>query len=377
MFHAVPGGTALASRIGSPGPKRILSLDGGGIRGVLTLEILARIEALLRASTGNPTLRLGDWFDFIGGASTGAIIASGLALGMEVEKLLRFYCETGQKMFRRAGLVERLWYLYDSSALADELQRVFGEETELGSERVRTLLLLTMRNASTGSTWPVWNNPHARYNQTNRANCNLRLPLWQLARASAAAPVYFPAERIRVGASKFLFQDGGVTPYNNPAFLLFLLATAEPYAVNWAATADDLLLVSVGTGGAAEARADLEVFDLDVANVLTKLPGAIIREVQKQQDLLCRLFGECRRGMPLDRDAGDLIGAPAPGGRKLFSYVRYDAELTPTGLAALGLPHVSARAIRRMDSSRHIAELRDVGRRVAETQVLLEHFTGF
>ena len=55
--------------------KRMLSLDGGGVRGVMTLEILAKIESDLRASTGKPNLVLADWFDFIGGTSTGAIIS--------------------------------------------------------------------------------------------------------------------------------------------------------------------------------------------------------------------------------------------------------------------------------------------------------------
>jgi patatin-like phospholipase/acyl hydrolase len=70
-----------------PGPKRILSIDGGGgVRGVVSLAFLERMEALLRAKTagGDPDFRLSDHFDLIGGTSTGALIAAGLAMGFSV-----------------------------------------------------------------------------------------------------------------------------------------------------------------------------------------------------------------------------------------------------------------------------------------------------
>ena len=74
----------LSERLTAPGPKRILALDGGGIRGALSLGFLERIERLLRERHANPDLRLRDYFDLIGGTSTGSIIAVGLAIGMDV-----------------------------------------------------------------------------------------------------------------------------------------------------------------------------------------------------------------------------------------------------------------------------------------------------
>ena len=367
----------LEQRIVAPGAKRILALDGGGIRGIVSLEILARVEKLLRAKTLNASLRLADWFDFIGGTSTGAIIAACLALGMETGEVLRFYQEAGPRMFRRAGLVERLWYRYEPNGLAEQLREILGAETTLGSERIRTLLMMTMRNATTDSAWPVTNNPRAMYNDPGRANCNLRLKLWQLVRASAAAPVYFPAEAIRVGEGRFLFQDGGVTPFNNPAFQMFLMATASPYRVNWKATRKDLLVVSVGTGLTIAAEPRAEVFDLDLAEMAVTLPEALIGGAQVQQDLLCRLFGDCRFGTALDREVGDLKGSKAPGGRKLFSYVRYNAELSDETLRELGLSGIKLGEIRKMDDARHIDELTEFGQALARAQVREEHFAGF
>jgi uncharacterized protein len=70
--------TRLLERLLAPGPKRVLALDGGGIRGILSLGFLARMEALLRGRHGRPGLVLADYFDLIGGTSTGSIIAAGL-----------------------------------------------------------------------------------------------------------------------------------------------------------------------------------------------------------------------------------------------------------------------------------------------------------
>ena len=71
--------------------KKLLALDGGGIRGMIALRVLARIESILRQQSGNPDLVLSDYFDYVGGTSTGAIIAAALAIGMSVAELEEFY----------------------------------------------------------------------------------------------------------------------------------------------------------------------------------------------------------------------------------------------------------------------------------------------
>src|SRR5882757_5466970 len=117
--------------------------------------------------------------------------------------------------------------------------------------------MIVLRNATTDSPWPLPNNPKAKYNLPDRPGSNLELPLWQLVRASTAAPTYFPPEVINVGAKEFIFVDGGVTMYNNPAFQLFLMATAEPYHLGWETGENKMLLVSVGTGASANANSNL------------------------------------------------------------------------------------------------------------------------
>src|ERR1700682_1222457 len=73
-----------------PGPKRILALDGGGVRGAISVAFLERIEAILSERLRTKA-RLGDWFDLVGGTSTGALIAGPRALRLGAEQLKEFY----------------------------------------------------------------------------------------------------------------------------------------------------------------------------------------------------------------------------------------------------------------------------------------------
>ena len=67
---------SLRERLQRPGARKLLALDGGGIRGVLSLEILRKLESVLRTASGRADYRLADYFDYISGTSTGGIIAS-------------------------------------------------------------------------------------------------------------------------------------------------------------------------------------------------------------------------------------------------------------------------------------------------------------
>jgi hypothetical protein len=84
-----------------PRPRRLHTLDGGGIRGIISLEILRKIESQLATAIGaGRDFRLGNYFDYIGGTSTGAIIAAGLVPGKQVEDLIKFYFEKAAKLAR-------------------------------------------------------------------------------------------------------------------------------------------------------------------------------------------------------------------------------------------------------------------------------------
>lgn len=361
-------------------PKKLLAFDGGGIRGALAIEIAAGIENILRTALGKgPGFVLADWFDFIGGTSTGGIIATCLSLGMSAAQVRDFYHREGARLFSKAAFLKRFQYKYDDDNLAGMLREVIGgDDVTLGTDHLKTLLLLMMRNATTDSPWPLSNNPRALYNDRARANCNLDLPLWRLVRASTAAPTYFPPEVIEVGDKRFTFVDGGVTMYNNPAFQMFLMATVDAFRLGWPTGRERLLVVSVGTGAAPDANADLAPGDMNLIYNATRIPSALMYAALNEQDMLCRVFGDCRHGAPLDREQGDLCGAAGSGAvpDKLFTYMRYNAELTRAGLDALGLPDIKPEEVQQMDAVEYLPQLQTVGEAVAR-EVVAEHFAGF
>jgi len=371
------------------GPRKLLALDGGGIRGVMTLEVLDKIENQLQNSLGrDDKFVLADYFDYIGGTSTGAIIATCLSLGMRVDAIRKFYIDSGPAMFDKTNLLRRyLLNKFHDEKLAAKLREVIAEraseaEATLGTDALRTYLLLILRNATTDSPWPISNNPDAKYNNPDREDSNLNLPLWRLVRASTAAPTYFPPEVItfpgKEKSYEFIFVDGGVTMYNNPAFQLFLMATLKAYKLEWPTGEDKMLLVSIGTGIAADANKDLTPDQMNIVYNATSLPSAFMFAAANEQDFLCRAFGKCLSGAPLDREVGDMKGetGKGPASPKLFTYMRYNADLSRDGLTLLGLPKVDPACVQQLDSVAHIKDLQEVGRAIAK-EVNIAHFAGF
>ena len=307
-----------------------------------------------------------------------------------MSEILTFYEEAGAEMFTKANLLRRLRYKFESEPLALKLQEVFGAGTTFGTDDLRTLLLLVLRNASTDSPWPLSNNPFAKYNDTTRRDCNLKFPLWQLVRASTAAPTFFPPEVFVIPnadptkAKEFIFVDGGVTMYNNPAFQMFLMATLDMYwtqkpDARWRTGAGNMLIVSVGTGTSPGVKAGLEADDMNLLFNATTIPSALMFAALNEQDLLCRVFGDCRAGDPIDREVGPLMSSDGPLGRgeKLFTYMRYNAELTHDGLDALGCGNIEPKTVQKLDSVDGIPELLRVGQAVAQQKVSAAHFAGF
>ena len=364
-------------------PKRLLSMDGGGLRGALSLEILAAIETGLRDRYGRPGLVLADYFDYIAGTSTGAIIAAALALGQPVDEVRRRYESLGRKVFAKRFLPMQLRSRYKDEPLRKELDDFFGPHRTLGDPELRTLMLVVMHNTVTDSPWPLSNCTLAKYNRADRnlispPDRNLDIPLAPLVRASTAAPIYFEPQTLQIGRNEFLFQDGGVTPFNNPALLLFLMATLPEYGLRWPVGADQLLLVSVGTGSAAAVHPKLRSGKVTLAFNARNLPPVFMNGASVSQDLLCRSLGRCRAGRQIDREFGARLDAAGVSGDSMFSYVRYDADLSDEALKAFGVDDPKRRkGVRKLDAVKEVPLLQELGRHAAADVDLDRHFAGF
>lgn len=364
-------------------PKRILALDGGGLRGILTLGFLGKMEALLRdRHSAGDDFRLCHYFDLIAGTSTGAIIAAALASGWSAAQLETSYLDLGRKVFERS--LFRLGVLrakYDQRKLSEELKKLLGADVALGSERLKTGLLIVTKRLDSGSPWPLGNNPRGRYYRRSAdsgAIANADYPLWQVVRASTAAPAFFDPEHVtiidRPGATPVAgeFVDGGVSPFNNPSLQAFMYATLDGYRVGWPVGADKLLLVSVGTG----AR-DPSVKPIDIA-----APHAVQSLVSLMDDCaalvetMLQWMSSSPTARVIDRELGDLrhdLLAPMP----LVSYLRYNVELTPERVRELD-PTLTNPAdvenLTAMDDPGNMEVLRKLGVLAAQRLVRAEDF---
>jgi hypothetical protein len=358
--------------------KRILALDGGGIRGVFSLEILLRMQTLLRQQYQAPEMVLADHFDLFAGTSTGAIIATGLCWGMTVEEILDLYLKFGRTMFTpvpwyrpfKKYLVSR----YDAKPLSEFLQRIFSEDGDgkvpalLDSSRLKKALLVVVRNHTTGSAWPLTNNRNAIYNDPSKDDCNMKIPIWKVVRASTAAPTYFDPEEIQLGDRKQLFVDGSITPYNNPALIAALTAVLPCYKMEWPTGPENIRLISVGTMRFA-AGIPKKAEKLWLGYHAAKIPAALIQGVAWQQDYLCRCLGTCLYGESLDSEIGELIGT-CPPTEPWFGYVRYNHTYRAGALEEL---MIRSPKLASLDAIQAIPVLQEVGRDYAGAHVRLEH----
>lgn len=362
---------ALLERLKSPGPKRILALDGGGIRGALTLGFLQELEALLRKRHNNPNLLLCDYFDLIGGTSTGSIIATLLALGKDTAFIKKMYLDLGGEIFaEKRGVFGMLSAKFKEKALKDQLQANLGDRT-LGDASVRTGLCIVTKRADTGGTWPIINHPEGKYFPKNKD-----ILLREAVRASTAAPTYFVPEAIEVGGGETgAFVDGGVSMANNPALQLFLIATLQGFPFHWGTGADNLLVTSVGTGSTRTRYEMKEVLNSKLWNWASAVPNMLMYDASMQNQLIMQAMSRCPTPVMIDREVKAPVGELAPNGA-LLHYLRYDAPLNPEALTELGLAKFIPRLedLREMSNAENRFDLAEIGEKAAAKFVKAEHF---
>jgi hypothetical protein len=358
------------------GPKRILSLDGGGVRGAISIGFLEKLEKVVEEIEGKPTL-LGDWFDLIGGTSTGAIIAGALALGYRAAEVHKFYQLLGPRVFRRS-----FWRIpgfnskFDRQSLIAELNAIIGPRT-LDSDALTTGLCVVAKRLDTGSCWVIANNPRSQFWDTPADASflgNRHYALSSLIRASAAAPFFFDPEFIDIAANEppGMFIDGALTPHNNPALQLFLYAALPQYGLSWPLGAENMTLVSVGTGF-SRPRVGLDQLNwIRPVRMAVNALQAQISEAQQLTMTLMSWFGESPTAWPINSELGDVTKTAPPFNRPLFRFLRYDIRLEQQWLArelGTNLDESTIARYQRIDAPENIPAIYELATRAAEMQV--------
>lgn len=219
---------------------RILSLDGGGIRGLMTAIWLKRLEERLNEP-------LYKHFDLVAGTSTGSILACGISKGVGAGKIIELYTKRGKEVF--PGGASRLWSRatrlfsegisapkYDGKGLESVLRDVF-RTTLFGNLKIKPTLV---------TSYDTFGREPVVLKNNKRGHRGLRV--WEVCKASSSAPSYFPAHVLRIAGADMPLIDGGVVA-NNPT----ACAIAEGVKINSGRgsngySLDDFLVASFGTG---------------------------------------------------------------------------------------------------------------------------------
>ena len=445
-----------------PGPKRILSLDGGGVRGAISVAFLERIEAIFaehqrtiltdyiaakeRAGVADADLaaarkklaepfRLCDWFDLVGGTSTGALIAGAIALGFNTNDIKSFYVERARYIFQRPfWRIPGLQAKFDARALQQEIDTIVENRT-LDSPDLITGLSVVAKRMDTGSPWILTNNPRSPYWESkppDPANNdpgylgNRTYRLGTLVRASTAAPHFFDPEIVQIVAeeekkagaraterdwldrlndrlgrlprltmllTRFramqiaerkgpnpnthgLFVDGGVTPFNNPSYALLMQVALKPYGICWPLGADKLTIVSIGTGSY---RTKVSFKELGWSrNVKLALNSLLSMMGDTQTLALAQMqwLGECPAPWPINSEIGSLADE-MPCGQRWFRFMRYDVGLERPWFRdnlGLDLSEETVASYRNMDDPSIIQVIYEHAVEAAAKQVKPEHF---
>lgn len=200
---------------------KILSIDGGGIKGIFPAQYLAYIEK----ETGN---KIHEYFDLITGTSTGGIIALALSIGISAQKIADIYIERGREIFdaRATGLL--LFSKYNNKKLENILKEVLGDNKIKDSEVMLCIPSLEHYKAKP----KVFKTPHCA-----NFHIDCEYYMWQVALATSAAPTFFPAAIIDNDCK----LDGGLWA-NNP----IMIGIAE--AIKLGIKQENIEVLSVGTG---------------------------------------------------------------------------------------------------------------------------------
>jgi hypothetical protein len=277
--------------------RRILAIDGGGIRGLIPAALLASLER----ATGAPAR---SHFDFLAGTSTGAILAAAVAADFSGDRLVDLYRTRGPQLFRKTPvftLLRRIvaGHMYDVARLRSIIAEELGDRAEWRINDVPADVMFTAKGLDDGHQWYfVRDRPGVEPGRTGG------LSLVDCVAASAAAPTYFAPWHVEPLG---LLVDGGVGVAGNPTYQACV--EAFEYADDY--RPDDTIVVSLGTGRFFDRRRPTWLWSWVewVLSELLRSPG------EQQTELVRRHYPGARfyridvrleRDFPLDATGGSI-----------------------------------------------------------------------
>jgi patatin-like phospholipase/acyl hydrolase len=219
---------------GAAGKRRILSIDGGGIRGIIPASMLVALEQQL----GKPVR---ECFDFVAGTSTGALIAAAVAAGIPAVQILHIYQKRSNEIFSPPKLIAEpkrliVGYMYDSANIKKVMTSELGGAASWVLNNSPIRLLLTAKGIDTHPWYFVKDSPE-------NAGTTGMLSLIDCATASASAPTYFKPWIMQIGGQPKVLVDGGAGVTGNPVYQ----ACVEAFEYDDFVPADTRV-ISLGTG---------------------------------------------------------------------------------------------------------------------------------
>jgi predicted acylesterase/phospholipase RssA len=228
--------------------------------------------------------------------------------------------------------------------------------------------MIVSKNATTGDTWFFVNSQNNKFAQDNAA-----LPLWQIIRASSAAPTYFPPRSLHVANTSNEFIDGGMSSYNNPSFQLFLEATQPAYGIGWTPGEQNILLISVGTGFSSEKIPYPKARSYKALNWAPYAIGSFMDSANLQQNTLMQLMSQ-RRPDKKTESTTDFISDHF---KSLLTYHRYTISFSRERFKRLHLDDINVDKVQALDCIDQIPALQRIGQAIAREQVQEDDFKGF
>jgi uncharacterized protein len=407
-------------RLFAPGRKRVLALDGGGTRGIISIAFLAEIERRIREETGRKDLVLSDVFDQVGGTSVGSLLATMVSLGYPTAEMEKVFRELAAKIFTgRTTIIGQK--RFDARPLVNGVRAIVKDRT-LGSPDLRTGLVIVSKRVDTGSPWIMSNNPKMPYYYTHPGKegwlGNRHYPLVNILRASTAAPYLFTPTEILIAedndghVEKGWFADGGVSTHNNPAYQMLLMAGLPAYRLGWTLDPDNLLMISVGTGwhraGVNPTRKFLPGFIRATLNTVSGRLGDDLEEAAFAASALRTVINDGaaltlktmqalstpRFSWRINSEIGDLSGETLLGAAgftwgerttpaQLLSFQRYDLPMErgrylpgPLDIAT-GVDREELEKLQPIDDPRNMDRLYALAADCARRQVSFEDFAKF